>query len=141
MRDPVLTAEEVEAYMNEIFPQQRDAFEVLNVASMQAKVRLKVGYQHLRPGGTVSGPAVFTAADCAFYMACLAMVGREGMMVTSNLNLNFLRRPPKGDLIADARILKLGRTLITGEVTIYSDGMGDPVAHATTTYARPQKSA
>ena len=94
-----------------------------------------------RPGGTVSGPSVFTAADCAFYMACLAMLGRQGMMVTSNLNLNFLRRPPEGDLIADARILKLGRTLITGEITVYSDGMEDPVAHATTTYAVPHKGA
>lgn len=140
MRDPILTAEEVQAYIDDIFPQQRDAFEVLEVGPMQAKVRLKVGYDHLRPGGTVSGPAVFTAADCAFYMACLAMVGREGMMVTSNLNLNFLRRPPEGDLIADAKILKLGRTLITGEIYIYSVGIDDPVAHATTTYARPPKS-
>lgn len=137
MRDPVLTAQEVGAYINDIFPQQRGAFEVLEVASMRTKVRLKIGYQHLRPGGTVSGPAVFTAADCAFYMACLAMVGREGMMVTTNLNLNFLRRPPEADLIADAKILKLGRTLITGEVHIYSDQVQDPVAHATTTYARP----
>ena len=139
MRDPVLTAEEVAAYVEEIFPQQRGVFYGLEITPMQARVRLKVGYENLRPGGTVSGPTVFTAADCAFYMACLAMVGRQGMMVTSNLSLNFLRRPPEADLIAEARILKLGRTLITGEVTVYSDGMDDPVAHATTTYAVPQK--
>lgn len=139
MRDPVLTAEEVEAYIHDIFPQQRGVFYGLEIAPMQAKVRMKIGYENLRPGGTVSGPAVFTIADCAFYMACLAMVGREGMMVTANLNLNFLRRPAEADLFADARILKLGRSLITGEITIYSDGLDDPVAHATTTYAVPHK--
>lgn len=137
MRQPVLTAEEIAAYINEIFPQQRDAFQVVEVGPMQAKIRQNVGYEHLRPGDTVSGPTIFTIADCAFYMACLAMVGRQGMMVTANLSLNFLRRPPAADLIAEARILKLGRTLITGEVYIYSDAVEGPVAHATTTYAVP----
>lgn len=139
MREPVLTAQEIEAYIDEIFPQQRGVFQVLEIAPMRARVRMKIGYANLRPGGTVSGPAVFTAADCAFYIACLAMVGREGMMVTSNLNLNFLRRPPQDDLIADARILKLGRTLISGEIHVFSAQIEDPVANATTSYVVPQK--
>ncbi|MEM7059758.1 MAG: PaaI family thioesterase [Pseudomonadota bacterium] len=137
MREPILSAAEVAAYINEVFPQQRDVYQVLEVGPMRSKIRQSIAYAHLRPGDTVSGPTIFAIADCAFYMACLAMEGRKAMMVTSNLTLNFLRRPPAADLTAEARILKLGRTLITGEVYIHSDGVDGPVAHATTTYAVP----
>ena len=95
--------------------------------------------EDLRPGGTVSGPTMFTVADCAFYAALLGMIGRKAMAVTTNLNMTFLRKPPKAAVIGEARILKLGRNLASGDVLVYSDGMDKAVAHAAVTYAIPSK--
>ena len=139
MREPVLTAAELDAFVDEVFPQQRGVFRTLEIAPMRAVIAMRITEAELRPGGTVSGPAMFTAADCAFYYAVLAMMGREALTVTSNLNINFLRKPAPTDLRAEARILKLGKLLATGDVTVYSEGLDDPVAHATTTYAIPPK--
>ena len=105
---------------------------------MTAVVTQAINERHLRPGGTVSGPTMFTIADFAFYVAALAMIGREALTVTTTLTINFLRKPPAADLRAEARILKLGRMLATGDVTVFSEGVEGPVAHATVTYAIPQ---
>ncbi|MFK7941693.1 MAG: PaaI family thioesterase [Paracoccaceae bacterium] len=139
MREPVLTATEVMAFVDDIFPQQKGVFRLTEMTSMFAVVRQTIDDAHLRPGGTVSGPTMFTIADCSFYMAVIGMIGREALTVTTNLNINFLRKPPVADLRAEARILKLGRLLATGDVTVYSEGTDQPVAHATTTYAIPPK--
>ena len=139
MRQPVLTAEEVEAFVDEVFPQQKGVFQVAEIAPMRAVIRQKIEDRHLRPGGTVSGPTMFTIADCAFYIATLAMIGRQELTVTTNLNINFLRKPPVAALRAEARILKLGKLLATGDVSIFSEGLSDPVAHATVTYAIPPR--
>lgn len=137
-RQPVLTAAEVQAFIEEVFPQQKGAMLVTDIGPMSASARMKIGYEHLRPGGTVSGPSMFTVADCAFYMAVLGMIGREALTVTSNLNINFLRKPAaETDLICTARILKLGRRLASGDALVYSDGQDQPVAHAAVTYAIP----
>ena len=137
---PVLTAEEVQAFIEEVFPQQNGILHTVGIGPMTATARMTIGYEHLRPGGTVSGPAMFTVADCAFYMAVLGMIGREALTVTSNLNINFLRKPKaETDLICTARILKLGRLLATGDATVWSEGQDAPVAHATVTYAIPPK--
>ncbi|MEM7529362.1 MAG: PaaI family thioesterase [Pseudomonadota bacterium] len=139
MREPALTAAEVAAFVNEVFPQQKGVFELVDVQSMRATVRQPIRQEHLRPGGTVSGPTLFTIADCAFYMAVLAMIGREALTVTSNLNITFLRKPPVAPLRAEARILKLGRLLASGDVLVFSEALADPVAHASTTYAIPPR--
>ena len=139
MREPVLTAEQVMSFVDEVFPQQKGVYHLASMTSMHATVRQVIRDEHLRPGGTVSGPTMFAIADCAFYMAVLGMIGREALTVTTNLNINFLRKPPVADLRAEARILKLGRLLATGDVTVFSEGLDDPVAHATTTYAIPPK--
>ena len=136
-RQPVMDATELQAFLEEVFPQQNGRLSVEAVGPMTARMRMPVAYENLRPGGTVSGPSMFTLADCTFYVAVLAMIGRQALTVTTNLNINFLRKPPEADLIADARILKLGRSLATGDVSVFSDGMADPVAHATVTYAIP----
>lgn len=137
MRQPVLTAAEVEAFIDEVFPQQRGVYRLSKIGPMRALVHQNIREEHLRPGGTVSGPTMFAIADVAFYMAVIGMIGREALTVTTNLNINFLRKPPETDLRAEARILKLGRLLATGEITIWSEGVEDPVAHATCTYAIP----
>lgn len=137
-RAPVLDTAELTAFLDEVFPQIRGEMAIEAVGPMTARLRLLVADRHLRPGGTVSGPAMFTLADCAFYVAVLAMIGREALTVTTSLTINFLSKPGPEDLIAEARILKLGRLLAVGEVTLRSEGAETPVAHATVTYAIPQ---
>ena len=137
-RKPVLTADDVQAFVDKVFPQQKGVIMVKEIMPMTATAQMKIGYEHLRPGGTVSGPAMFTVADCAFYMAVLGMIGREALTVTSNLNITFLRKPQaETDLICTARILKLGRRLASGDALVYSVGQEQPVAHAAVTYAIP----
>ena len=140
VRQPVLATEEVQAFIDEVFPQQRGILEAVEVGPLSATARMKIGFEHLRPGGTVSGPAMFTVADCAFYMAVLGMIGRQALTVTTNMSINFLRKPvAETDLICEARILKLGKLLATGDATVWSEGQDAPVAHATVTYAIPPK--
>lgn len=136
--DPVLTAAELQTFLDEVFPEVKGQMAVESVGPMTARMRMPIDRRHQRPGGTVSGPNMFMVADCAFYIAVLGMIGREPLTVTTNLNINFLRKPALRDLIAEARILKLGRSLAVGDVTVYSDGDDRPVAHATTTYAIPR---
>ncbi len=136
---PKLTAEEITSFLDEVFPQSRGTMSIEEVGPMRARMRFHVTEAHLRPGGTVSGPTMFTLADCAFYVAVLAMIGREALTVTTNLNINFLHKPAPRDMIGEARILKLGRLLATGEATLWSEGDDRPVAHATMSYAIPPK--
>ena len=93
---------------------------------MRARMRLHFDDKHLRPGGTISGPSMFSLADVALYVAVLAQVGRVRLAVTTNLNINFLRKPPPADLIGEARLLKLGKRLAVGEVAISSAGRERP---------------
>ncbi|HUF79778.1 MAG TPA: PaaI family thioesterase [Burkholderiales bacterium] len=104
------------------------------------RVRQQFRPEFLRPGGTISGPTMMALADFAMYVAVLASIGPVPLAVTTNLNINFLRRPATRDLLAKCRLLKLGRRLAVGEVAIRSDGMDEPVAHVTTTYSIPANS-
>lgn len=137
MDKPKLTPSEVTEFLSEVFPQMNGLMVVEDLGPMSARVRMKIGEGQLRPGGTVSGPSMFTLADCAYYIVTLAMIGPEALTVTTNCNINFMRKPEARDLIGEARIMKLGRTLSVGEVTIFSDGKPEPVAHATLTYSIP----
>lgn len=129
------------AFLDREFPQIAGQIRV--EALDQALVaRLIVGPQHLRPGGTVSGPAIFALADVAIYLAILARIGEVALAVTTNASVDFMRKPQAGrDLLADCRILKLGRTLAVGECLIRSDGRGDIVARCSMTYSIPPKRA
>lgn len=138
-RAPVMTAPELNAYLDEVFPQQRGRFRIETVEAMRVEVAMSPVEADLRPGGTVSGPTLFALADCAFYAAVLAMIGREPMTVTTNLAINFMRKPEPRDLRCEARILKLGRTLAVGDVTIWCEGVAGAVAHASVTYAIPPR--
>lgn len=137
MRQPVMQAEEIAEFLEEVFPQVQGDFAIERIASMEARVRLITGEKHLRPGGTVSGPSMFALADCAFYVAVLSMIGRQELTVTTNCSINFMRKPAAADLICEARILKLGRSLAVGDATLLSPGVEGPVAHATLTYSIP----
>lgn len=129
---------EVSQFIDEVFPQMMGTFEVLELEPYRLKLRMKITEDNLRPGGTVSGPAMFTAVDCAFYIATLAMIGPQALTVTTNSSIDFMRKPQLTDLIAEARILKLGKVLSVGDVLLYSEGMVEPVAHANLTYSIPK---
>lgn len=137
--DPKMTIPEVNGFLQKVFPQIDDRFEVLELAPMKARVKMNVSEQDLRPGGTVSGPAMFALADVAYYIATLAMIGPEALTVTTSCAIDFMRKPAPSDMWAEARVLKLGKVLSVGDVTLYSQGMAEPVAHANMTYAIPPK--
>lgn len=112
-------------------------FGVEEIAWGRARLRLRASERHLRPGGTVSGPTLFTLADTALYAAVLSCVGDAPLTVTTDMTIHFLRRPPPADLIAEARVLKAGRTLLHGAIEIRSVARDGVVAHATGSYAKP----
>lgn len=103
------------------------------------RVEMRLPYRELllRPGGTVCGPAMFALADITLYGVVLSLIGRVELAVTTDLNIHFLAKPRPGDLIGHGRILRLGRVLAVGEVTVTSASGGEPVAHAVGTYAIP----
>ncbi|WP_293449502.1 PaaI family thioesterase [Planktotalea sp.] len=122
------------------FPQVATDYIVETVVPMEVTVRLPVADRHLRPGGTISGPTMFSLADVSIYLATMAMIGPVTLAVTTNCSIDFMRKPAAGvDLIATARLLKLGRLLAVGDVLIHSEGMKAPVARASLTYAIPPK--
>ncbi|MFZ0099993.1 MAG: PaaI family thioesterase [Gemmobacter sp.] len=131
--------EELRAFLRQEFPQVAEEFRV-EEAGEELALRLIVAERHLRPGGTVSGPAMFGLADVAFYLALLQRIGPVALAVTTNCSIDFLRKPAAGrDLVARARMLKLGRVLAVGDVLIWSEGMDQPVAHASLTYSIPPR--
>lgn len=108
------------------------------VGDRQSRTRLKLHERNLRPGGTISGPAMFALADFAIWVAIVAEVGEPGIgAVTTNLNINFLSRPEPRDILAHTRLVKLGRRLAVGEIELYPEGATEMVAHATATYSLP----
>ncbi|MCM2562111.1 PaaI family thioesterase [Lutimaribacter sp. EGI FJ00015] len=133
-----MTVEELGAFMAAEFPQVAADFAIDRLAQMEIDLRLQVEERHLRPGGTVSGPSMFSLADCAIYLAVLAMIGPQGLAVTTNGSIDFMRKPAAGkDIVAKCRLLKLGRVLAVGDVLMVSDGMDQPVARASMTYSIP----
>ncbi len=132
----MLTRDELNAFLAAEFPQSPCLVEA--VGNRAATVRHRVGPGELRPGGTVSGPVLMTTADLALYAALLGEIGLVPLAVTTNLNINFMRKPSAdSDIIGECRLMKVGRSLAVGEVWLYSEGMEEPVAHVTGTYAIP----
>ncbi len=131
-----MTTDQMRDFFATEFPQSDAIIEEVGDAS--ARVRQAVSERHLRPGGTVSGPVLMALADSAMYAALLWQIGPVALAVTTSLNINFMRKPAAGqDVIAECRLLKLGKRLAVGEVTIRSAGGPEPVAHATLTYSIP----
>jgi len=126
----------MEAFFAAEFPQA--SFELESFDEESVTIRRRVDASDLRPGGTVSGPTMMELADCAIYVAILREIGLVALAVTTSLNTNFLRKPVANtDILGVCKILKLGKTLAVGEVTIYSEGDDRPVAHSVGTYSIP----
>jgi uncharacterized protein (TIGR00369 family) len=136
-----LTAGRLTAFLSKEFPQLElgRTFSIETAGAMGARLRLHFRPEHLRPGGTISGPAIFALADVALYVAILAAIGEIELAVTTNLTINFLRKAGPGDLIGEARLLKLGKRLAVGEVAMFSFGAPEMMAHATGTYSIPPR--
>jgi len=132
-----MSASELQDFLARAFPQAATEIKVEAVGPMTGTVRLFRNERHLRPGGTISGPSMTLLADAGFYVALLAQIGEVPLAVTTNLALNFMRKPADTDLLCDVRIMKIGRTLAVGDCLLYSEGgtPDEPVAHATMTYA------
>lgn len=132
----MVTREAMTAFLNAEFPQTKCTVEAIGGRS--ATVRHAIGFDELRPGGTVSGPVLMAVADVALYVAILGEIGLVPLAVTTGLTINFLRKPSaQRDILGVCRLLKVGRTLAVGEVSLFSEGDPEPVAHVVGTYSIP----
>ena len=135
-----ITIQEIELLTLESLPFAVDyGFRVDSVGSGTATVRAPYQESFLRPGGTISGPVIMGLADYALFVAILTKIGLVELAVTTNLNINFLRRPDPGDLLAVANVIKIGKRLAVGQIEVYLDGEESMIAHATSTYSIPPK--
>jgi uncharacterized protein (TIGR00369 family) len=136
-----ITAAQVQELLHEYELDHDGHVQIESIGRKAARARFEIGKKHLRPGNTVSGPTLMALADVAMYAALLGEIGLVPLAVTTNLNINFLRKPAQKDVYADARLLKVGKRLAVGEITLYSDGDPEPVAHVTCTYSIPPRSS
>lgn len=137
---PVMSVEEINDFLAEVYPQlnaHHTEYRVVDVRPGGCTVRLEADDRHLRPGNTVSGPCLFTLADIGGYVCALSHIGREALAVTTNLNINFMRKAGPGPVDGECRILKLGRRLMIFETAIIAGAERSLVAHATGTYSLP----
>lgn len=138
-----LNANDIEAYLPEVFPQLfvngEQQYFVDKLTLDETCIRLKYHERHLRPGGTFSGPSIMALGDLTVWIMVLARIGKIPGAVTTSLNVNFLNKPRQVDLIARGKLIKLGRRLAVGEVSIFSENTSDPVAHITATYSVPPR--
>jgi uncharacterized protein (TIGR00369 family) len=142
MAVPKLTRKELIDLLRAEFPEMSNAagnYEIEEVWYGGCRLRHSFSENSLRPGGTLSGTTMMSLADFAMYVAVLSAIGWVPLAVTTNLTINFLRKPAARDLVAEARLIKLGKRLAVGEIGIRSDGEDDLVAHATSTYSIPVK--
>jgi uncharacterized protein (TIGR00369 family) len=140
-REPVLSVGELESFLRTEFSQVFNSASGVSIEAVWhggARVRQTYRKDFIRPGGTISGPTMMALADFAMYVALLASIGPVPLAVTTNLNINFLRKPGAADLLAEAKLMKLGKRLAVGEVGIRSAGMTELVAHVTSTYSIPR---
>jgi uncharacterized protein (TIGR00369 family) len=139
-RKPVLSLGELENFLRTEFPQVFNFDSGVSIKEIWyggALIRQAYRQSFIRPGGTISGPTMMALADFAMYVALLASIGPVPLAVTTNLSINFLRKPDAADLLAEAKLMKLGKRLAVGEVGIRSIGGAELVAHATSTYSIP----
>jgi uncharacterized protein (TIGR00369 family) len=143
MQAPAMNVKQLEDFLAREFSQffnRQSGLTIEDAKHASARVRQAYNAQFIRPGGTISGPTMMALADFTLYVAVLATIGPVPLAVTTNFNINFLRKPEQRDLIAECRLLKVGKRFAVGEVAVLSDGMAEPVAHVTSTYSIPRQS-
>jgi uncharacterized protein (TIGR00369 family) len=141
---PALDLAEMREFLDAVFPEIHQGGRTIGIEMVEyGACRMRMAYhpRHLRPGGTISGPAMMALGDFALYVAVLSVIGRVELAVTTNLSINFLKRPAQADLVAECRLLKAGARLCVGEVVIFSEDGDEPVAHVTGTYSVPPRAS
>lgn len=137
MTAQLTTKEKIAEFLRTDFPQAKCTID--SIGDKSAVIRQTIGFDELRPGGTVSGPVLMTVADCALYVAILGEIGIVPLAVTTSLSINFMRKPSSDkDIIGECTLLKVGKSLIVGEVSLFSEGDPKAVAHVVGTYSVPQ---
>ena len=130
------TVAQIASFLASEFPQTKCTVDA--VGNRAATVRHPVSASELRPGGTVSGPVLMAAADVALYVAIMGEIGIVPLIVSTSLSVNFMRKPSAtAPIVADCKLMKIGKSLAVGEVFLYSEGQAEPVAHAVGTYSIP----
>src|ERR1700693_587664 len=135
-----MSVAELEKFLQVEFPQAFSGGDISIESADGASCLLRQRYsdQMLRPGGTVSGPTLMALAGFAMYVGLLSAIGPIGLAVTTNFNINFLRKGQPGqDVLAAARLLKLGKRLAVGEVSLLSGTSAGPVAPVHSSYSIP----
>ena len=132
-----MTIAELEKLVRDEFPQIAGKVRICELADGFIKIEMLTDRRHLRPGGTLSGPTLFTAADLAVYFLVLAFAGPKILAVTTSCSIDFMRKPQPGTITARAKLLKLGKRLAVGDVLLYSENMDSAMARATLTYSLP----
>lgn len=131
------TVDALNQFLSDHFPQGEGFGRVEDAGDGWVLMRLTVDNNHLRPGGTVSGPTMMGMADVAIWASLQTKIGPSPMTVTGNLNINFLSKPKPVDLLARARVLRVGRRMGVGECYLYSGDEDSMVAHVTANYSIP----
>ena len=133
--------EEITKYLEDIFPQIKNKFKVIKLENKFSEVQLRSEVSNLRPGNTISGPAMFELADIAFFVSVINLTGSGSLAVTTNVSINFIKKPPFKDLLGISRIRKAGRRLLVGDVDIMSTNREQLYAQALMTYSVPRENS
>ena len=133
----MVSAVEIADFLRREFPQTRCVVEA--VGDGTSTVSHEITVHELRPGGTVAGPVLMSVADMALYVAILGKLGIVPLAVTTSFTINFLRRPAADRAILGiCNLMKVGHSLVVGDVALYSKGLDEIVAHAVGTYSIPR---
>ncbi len=136
---PVLTVDQLQQFLEDAFPGVPLPYVVEEITDTTVRMRLRIGEMNRRPGGTVSGPSLMALADTAAWLVIVGQIGPVALAVTTSLHIDFLRKPPLADVVAEGRLLKLGKTLAVVDVALRADGTDDLVAKAQVTYSIPPR--
>ena len=133
-----ISIEEISKKLKDIFPQVADKYEIITLKSNYSEVKLLSNNKNLRPGNTISGPSMFELADLSFYIAIMASTDLGDKSVTTNVSINFIKKPLLSNLLGISQIKKMGKRLVVGDVEILSEDKKQIYAQALFTYSIPR---
>lgn len=133
----VVSVEDANAFYDSVFQGGGEQERVLEVRENYARVRQPVDKGNIRPGGYINGPTQMAIADSAAYIAVFTRIGITPMALTSNLNINFMRPCIGEAVVAEAHLLKLGKTLAVISVDVRAEGSDKISSHAVVNYSIP----
>ena len=137
---PALSREEMLAFLAREFPNAGfgdGRLRLEDYARGACRVVMPLDERTIRPGPSVSGPAIMGLGDVSAWVALLSVIGPVPLAVTATLNVTFLRPAGLSDLASACTVLRAGRRLATMLAKVSRLGDGQAVAHLTITYAIP----